>query len=100
MDVVFAETSGKAKSIARYTNACCDCDFIDIRVRRVQEADSRYDGKSYKMDWDNPDDRVFLVKELGFYCEDFESAICYNCVANRYCDTFKNYLEWQREIHR
>ena len=29
--VVFAETRGKARAIARHTDACEDCDFCDMR---------------------------------------------------------------------
>ena len=40
--VVFAETRGKARALAKYTDACEDCDFIDIEVRRVPQMDKYY----------------------------------------------------------
>lgn len=85
MDVVFAETRGKAKSMARYTEACCDCDFTDIQVKRFPEADSRYSGE-YRLDWNNPDDRLFLVKDAGFYCKDAEQNLCTECCAFNFCE--------------
>ena len=88
MDVVFAETRGKAKSMARYTDACCDCDFIDIRVKRFPEADSRYNGKADRMYWDKPSDRLFLVKEAGFYCEEPEDKLCIKCRAKDFCSYY------------
>lgn len=40
--VVFAETRGKAKSIALSTDTCCDADFCDIEVRRCPSIDKYY----------------------------------------------------------
>lgn len=50
--VVFAETAGKARAIARYTDACEGLDFIDIRAKRVPAMDKFYRGKP-EMDWYN-----------------------------------------------
>jgi hypothetical protein len=66
--VVFAESAGKARSVALHTDACNDANFTDIEVHRLNKADSLYRGKS-EMDWFNPKDRHFpqmveIMKEM------------------------------------
>lgn len=69
-EVVFAETRGKARSIALQTDTFSECDFCDLRVYRLRNIDKYYkDGKT-RMDWDNQKDRLALVKECGFSCSD------------------------------
>lgn len=38
-EVVFAETRGKAKSIALQTDTFCECDFCDLEVSRLPPPD-------------------------------------------------------------
>lgn len=91
--VVFAETRGKARALARCTDACEDSDFCDIEVHRLPNIDKYYkDGKT-EMDWYNPQDRIILVKECGFQCESVEYADCDECSAKGYCDLYKDYAE-------
>lgn len=91
--VVFAETRGKARAIARYTDACEDCGFCDIEVHRVPNMDKYYkDGKT-EMDWYNPQDRIALVKECCFQCAEIEYADCDECSAKEFCDFYKDYAE-------
>lgn len=93
--VVFAETRGKARALARYTDTCEDIDFIDISVNRLPKADKYYkDGKT-ELDWYNPKDRIIFVKELGFNCNDIDLYICERCSAKEYCDTYKDEIEYQ-----
>ena len=91
--VVFAETGGKARAIAQYTDACEDCDFCDIEVHRMPNMDKYYkDGKT-EMDWYNKQDRIALVKECGFQCESIEYADCEDCSAREFCDLFNDYVK-------
>ena len=65
-EVVFAETRGKAKSIALRTDTFSEYNFCDLEVCRKPVIDKYYkDGKTL-MDWGNQKDRLALVKELGF----------------------------------
>ena len=81
--VVFAETRGKAKAAALYTECCEDADFCNIEVHRQPQMDKYYtDGKT-GMDWDNPQDKIALVKE----CE------CKRCSARKYCDRYDEHVE-------
>lgn len=84
--IVFASTAGKARALALCTDTCEDSEFINIRARRVPEADKLYRGR-YEIDWDNDKDRLFLVKELGWICYD-TSFECDSCCAKKYCQYF------------
>lgn len=84
--VVFAETRGKARSIAMSTDACEDADFCDIEVRRQPQLDKYYKDGKQEMDWYNANDRIALVKEAGFCCSDNDtSGLCEECPAKKYC---------------
>lgn len=91
--VVFAETRGKARALARCTDACEDSDFCDIEVHRLPNIDKYYKDGKMEMDWYNPQDRIILVKECGFQCESVEYADCDECSAKGYCDLHKDYAE-------
>ena len=91
--VVFAETRGKARALARCTDACEDCNFCDIEVRRLPQMDKYYKEGKLEMDWYNPQDRIILVKECGFQCEEIEYADCEDCSAREFCDIYNDYVE-------
>lgn len=97
--VVFAETRGKAKSLAQYLDVCMDSDYCDIRATRAPEIGKYWKEHKREMDWENPQDRYALVKELGFQCgEDFfEPNWCKECSAKEICDQYKDYLRDKRE---
>lgn len=94
--VVFAETRGKARSLAMCTEACEGAKFIDIEVSRQPQMDKHYKEGKTEMDWDNPKDRVALVKDCGFICGDEYKEDCENCSAREFCDGYKygKELEW------
>lgn len=84
--VVFAETRGKAKSLALCTSCCEDANFCDVEVNRAPEMDKYYvDGKT-EMDWSDPKDRVALVKECGFCCRHPIAEDCKGCSAKEFCN--------------
>jgi hypothetical protein len=43
------------------------------------------EGKT-EMDWSDPKDRIALVKECGFYCEEPIAEDCKDCPAKDFCD--------------
>ena len=90
--VVVAETRGKAKSEALGTDTCKYASFLDIEARRIPTLDSYYHGNR-EMDWNNPHDRLMMVKEAGMYCEDHDDE-CDSCAAKEYCQKHLDYLEW------
>lgn len=81
--IVFAENATQAKLVAQVTDCCEDAKYIDIRVRRLPEADKLYRGFP-EIEWYNPEIRVALVRDFGWAC--FEpSWECDNCPAKPYC---------------
>ena len=91
--VVFAETRGKAKVLARSTGACEDASFLDIEAHRVPHMDKYYTEGKKEMDWFTLKDRIALITECGFYCEDATKEKCEDCLAIDYCDYYKDYIE-------
>ena len=82
--VVFAETRGKARAAARWTDVCEDMEFIEIRPRRFPEADKMYRGKR-EMDWDDLNNRRFLC-EHGWCCLGFAYEECSECPTADVCE--------------
>lgn len=87
--IVFALTRGKAKSEA--LSVLEDADFRHLEATRFPFADSRYNGNKepYCLDWTNPEDRLFLVKDCGWHCEEAWSEECRQCVAKEYCAIYE-----------
>lgn len=92
--VVFAETRGKARALARCTDACEDADFCDIEVRRKPQLDKYYKEGKKEMDWYEVNDRIALVREANFVCDyDYwDVKDCELCSAYQYCDRYQDYL--------
>lgn len=88
--VVFAETRGKAKTLALSTDACEDAKFTDIEACRAPQVDKYYKKGALYLEWENPKDRIVLVKECGFWCgeEAFEYEDCETCSAKQYCHRY------------
>lgn len=97
-EVVFAETRGKAKSIALQTDTFCDCDFCDLEVNRVRNIDKYYTNGKRRMDWDNQKDRLVLVKDYDFSCiDECFGEFCEDCLSKEYCSKYNKYEEWCRD---
>lgn len=91
--VVFAESRGKAKSIAMSTEACEDVDFVNIQVHRLPHMEKYYKPGKTKMEWYDLEDRIALVKDAGFHCEYIELTECEQYPAREYCDKWEAYME-------
>lgn len=87
--VVFAETRGKARSLALATDACEDADFCDIEVTRKPHLDKYYTSGKRKMDWYNDSDRIALVKDGGFQCVHECECELEECPAHQWCDRYE-----------
>ena len=57
----------------------------------MPQADKYYKEGKWHLDWDNPQDRIALVKDCGFYCDRdcWEFANCEVCSAKEYCDYYQ-----------
>lgn len=82
--IVFAENSREAKKVAFTCDVCEDADYIQVRVKRLPEADKLYKGKP-EIDWWDEETRLTLVKEFFWTCDDI-SYECDACVAKEYCE--------------
>lgn len=98
-EVVFAETRGKAKTIALNADTFDGADFCDLEAHRVPQIDKYYtDGKT-RMDWENQKDRLALVKECGFSCVDeCFGYFCGDCLAKDYCDRYEEFGVWLHDF--
>ena len=94
-NIVFAETRAKATYLA--LNSCdeyMDCNWTDMRVTRFPEYDKYYEGK-FIVDWEDPKQRIILVKEFGWHCwpEMYPDQECETCPAKEWCDLWQEYQE-------
>lgn len=98
--VVFAESRGKAIRAAIGTEEfpTYDWEFTELRARRIPVLDTAYRGE-FRMDWYNDADRLAIVKDAGFYCDDdyFDPDDCERCVGKDYCTRYEEYLEEEKE---
>lgn len=94
--IVFAENRGKAITAALGTDEFPyqDWSFTELRAIRNPELDKCYRGH-WRMDWDDPADRLAMVKDCGYYCDDdaFDPGECSKCDAKEYCSAYAEYLE-------
>lgn len=90
--VVFAENRNQARYIALSTDTCDGGAYCDIVAHRLPIADLQYKGRT-EMDWLDPEDRLFLVKECDFRCIDPEFDKCESCIAKEYCGEYEYLAE-------
>lgn len=94
--IVFAESRGKAIVAALGTDEFPyrDWEYTELRAIRKPEFDKCYRGK-WRMDWDNSNDRLAMVRDGGYYCyEDiFDPADCAKCSGKDYCSRYEEYLD-------
>lgn len=100
--VVFAENraKAKAKAVGTFDDVCYEGFFDvikDMKVERCKEADKEYRGHAI-MDWDDQEDRLFLVKEFSFACLSEDDLECDRCIALEYCPRKEEWLESQEQI--
>jgi len=96
--VIFAETRGKAKVIAMHTDCCEDARFTEIEATRMKSADKYYKKGMRYLDWEDPKDRVVLVKNCNFTCDYFDPNECNRCSASKYCDQYKEFTRENKEV--
>ena len=94
--IVFAESRGKAISYALGTDEFPygDYDFTQLSARRAKWADKYYHG-SREMDWYNPEERLAMVRDGGYVCDDdsFDPDDCERCSAKDICEKYEDYMD-------
>lgn len=89
--IVFADTVSGARKTAWDNNSEFELEFdkyIDIKPRRKNSLDYLDKPEGYVMNWNNPKDRIALVKDLKWYCEDPPYGECEKCNARNYCEAW------------
>lgn len=84
--VVFAESSGKAKALVLGGDGFEYDLFTELSAYRKPELDPFYKGRRF-MDWEDPDDRIAMVRYGGYVCSDEakEFEDCKECPAREWC---------------
>ena len=100
--VVFAESRGKAIVAALGTDEFPseDWSYTELRAIRKPELDKYYRG-NLRMDWDDPNDRIAMVRDGGYYCneDDFNLDGCAKCSGKDYCSRYKEDLDEEIETN-
>ena len=98
--IIFAETAGKARYIAICSDSIGDdLEFKDVFVRRVPQMDKYYHGLK-EMDWLDDNDRIAMVRDAGFQCDEdsFDpDHECKRCPAKEYCGRYEDWMEEIKE---
>lgn len=87
--IIFAETRGKAKSLALGTECLENADFCNVEAYRVPQMDKYYKEGKTEMDWLDPKDRVAMVKECDLTCEYIDLNECKTCAAREICSQWE-----------
>lgn len=82
--IVFAENAQQAKKNAFSCELFETSEYIDVRVKRLPEADKLYKGQ-VEIDWWDNETRMVLVKELGWACLETSNECDIFCPAKEYC---------------
>ena len=102
---VFAETASKARYLAfEFHTDYFEYEYLwfkdflrNVSVNRCKRADDHYCGRCV-MDWQNPKDRVFLVREFGWRCSDELGDLeCKDCPAKGDCVRYDDWVASQKE---
>lgn len=92
--IVFAETRGKAVSAALCSEEFPkdDWNYTELCALRAPTLDKHYRGK-WRMEWDDDEDRLAMIREAGFFCQELDSDECERCSGKEFCEAYKDYLD-------
>lgn len=84
----FAENAAKARYVAKDDDALeqnSKTDWLYYHARRFPEGDCRYREGKTKLDWNDPEDRLILVRDAMWACESPDEDECAECRARKWC---------------
>ena len=99
VEVVFADTRGKAKSYLKDMDAFDNMDtfawfdFCELRPSRAKSLDYLNYPDGYVMNWFKDEDRIAMVRHLGVKCDDAYREDCEVCCAKEWCSKYEEYQE-------
>ena len=94
VEVVFADTRGKAKSYFMALETFDAYRYCELRPYRQKKLDHLHRPNGYVMDWCKDEDRLPMVRDAGFSCIDVDREDCKECCARKWCEVYKeeNYV--------
>ena len=92
-EVVFAETRGKAKTYFKNIDTFDWFDFCELKPYRVKNLDYLNHPDGYVMDWCKDEDRLPMVRDAGFCCNEVNRELCEKCCAKEWCSEYEEYDE-------
>ena len=93
IEVVFADTRGKARMYLKELDTFDNYRYIDISPRREKELDYLDHEDGYVMDWNKEEDKIALVKNIGVYCLYSDKDECKECYVREWCSKYEEYEE-------
>lgn len=96
-EVVFADTRGKAKSYFKAMETFDYFEFCELRPRRLKKLDYLNHPDGYVMDWLKDEDRLPMVRDADFYCNEIDRDDCKECCAKEWCSKYMEVEQWTRE---
>ena len=97
IEVVFADTRGKARMYLKELDTSDNYRYIDISPRREKALDRLNHEDGYVMDWRKYEDRIALIKNIGLYCLYPDKYECKECCAKEWCSKYEEYEEEEDE---
>ena len=97
IEVVFADTRGKARMYLKELDTFDNYRYIEISPRREKALDYLNHEDGYVMDWNKEEDRIAMVKNIGFYCSFPDKEECKECCAREWCSKYEEFEEEEEE---
>ena len=93
VEVVFADTRGKAKSYFKNLETFDDYRFCELRPHRLKKFDYLNHPDGYVMDFCKDEDMIPMVRDAGFSCIDVDIEDCKGCCAKEWCSKYEGLKE-------
>ena len=89
VEVVFANTRGKAKSYFKDIETFDYYNFCELRPYRIKNLDHLNKSDGYIMDWRKDEDRLPMVRDADFSCVEVDREECEGCCAKEWCSKYE-----------
>ena len=93
VEVVFADTRGKAKSYFKNLETFDYYTYCELRPHRLKKLDYLNHPDGYVMDFYKDEDMIPMVRDAGFSCIDVDGNDCKECCANEWCSKYEELKE-------